>query len=101
MNLEQPGTEPKNSNFEPKKLQFSGSALKVEPEKVILEYFTLHPEGSYTDVAQAAGVSRSTIMRLLKELRHKGQVRHLGPKKGGRWEVLQPGPDPERDRNMT
>ena len=44
---------------------------------------------STTTIARKTGVSPRTIMRDLNELRTKGLVRHVGPAKGGYWEILK------------
>ena len=40
------------------------------------------------DVADFIGRALSTVERAAARLQSEGRLRHVGPKKGGRWEVL-------------
>ena len=40
-------------------------------------------------MAEAAGVSRRTIVNITNKLREEGAIRRVGPDKGGHWEVIE------------
>ena len=64
-----------------------------EPEKNtehrILEVLGSHPDMSYDDLARFTRKGRSTIMRHIARLKASGRLKRVGPKKGGRWEILE------------
>ena len=43
---------------------------------------------SSNQLSAALGKSQSAIERALKKLREQGLIRHVGPNKGGHWEIL-------------
>ena len=43
------------------------------------------PNTSVANVAVCLGVSRATVVRIVKVLREKGLLHHEGPKKNGTW----------------
>ena len=46
------------------------------------------PEMTLSEVAAAIGKSLRTVERVGSKLVKEGRLRHVGPKKGGHWEVL-------------
>ncbi|GHU93282.1 winged helix-turn-helix domain-containing protein [Candidatus Desulfovibrio trichonymphae] len=42
-----------------------------------------------TAMAESLGKSRSAILRAIRKLCEEGRLRHVGPKKGGHWEVTE------------
>jgi predicted HTH transcriptional regulator len=44
---------------------------------------------SSNQLSAALGKSQSAIERALKKLREQGLIRHVGPNKGGHWEILK------------
>ena len=46
-----------------------------------------HTRPTLADVAAAIGRALSTVERAAARLQADGRLRHVGPKKGGRWEV--------------
>lgn len=63
------------------------SAKASERRERLLSYFSQNPSSTAADAAVALGVTRSTISRDVANLREQGRLRHVGPTKGGRWEV--------------
>lgn len=51
----------------------------------MLKCFHKMPNTSVANVAVCLGVSRATVVRIVKVLREKGLLHHEGPKKNGTW----------------
>ena len=51
------------------------------------------PTASVRELADACGLSTDSALHHIKKLKQAGQLRRIGPDKGGHWEVLQPAPD--------
>ena len=47
------------------------------------------PNISYSMLAKMCDRNKDTIWRHVRALQEKGRVRHVGPKKGGSWEVVE------------
>lgn len=58
------------------------------PER-ILEQFRKNPKLTLVDVAEAIGKSTSSVERACAKLVQRGRITHVGPKKGGHWEILE------------
>jgi ATP-dependent DNA helicase RecG len=58
------------------------------PER-ILEQLRQNPRGALADVAKAIGKSTSAVERASARLVQHGRLKHIGPRKGGHWEVLK------------
>ena len=57
------------------------------PERILV-LLRGQPELTLSEVARAIGLAPSTVERAAARLQAEGRLRHVGPKKGGRWEVL-------------
>jgi ATP-dependent DNA helicase RecG len=55
---------------------------------VLLPLFESRPEASLSELASVLGMSLRTLERDAAKLVEAGKLRFVGPKKGGRWEVL-------------
>jgi Fic family protein len=55
----------------------------------ILSLLCQQPQLTLAEVAQAIGRSLRTVERAAATLQANGKLRYIGPKKGGRWEVMQ------------
>lgn len=66
--------------------------MRVEPRPrtpaQILQVLRMQPQLTLAEVARAIGRAPSTVERAAARLQEQGRLRHVGPKKGGRWEVL-------------
>jgi predicted HTH transcriptional regulator len=47
------------------------------------------PTMTVIELAETLEKSRSAILRAIKKLRDDGRLRHIGPAKGGRWEIRE------------
>ena len=54
----------------------------------LLELLRRNPEMTLAEVASAIGRSVRAVEMASAKLVKAGKLRHLGPQKGGRWEVL-------------
>ena len=46
-----------------------------------------NPEISTAEMAVHLGVTKRAVIKHTNRLQEAGKIRHLGPAKGGRWEV--------------
>lgn len=60
----------------------------VRTPEGILVILARQPTLTLAEVAHALGKSASAVERAARRLREQGRLRYVGPKKGGRWEVL-------------
>ncbi|MEN1929471.1 winged helix-turn-helix transcriptional regulator [Luteimonas sp. MJ250] len=56
--------------------------------EAILSTLRSQPELTLDEVAQAIGRSLRTVERAAAKLKAEDRLRYIGPKKGGRWDVL-------------
>ena len=63
-------------------------ALVRTPSR-ILAVLHRQPAATLHEVAAALGLSTSAVERAARRLQEEGRLRRVGPKKGGRWEVLR------------
>ena len=61
--------------------------LPETPER-ILTVLAAHRDWTLPHVSEAIGKSRSAVQRAVNKLVKAGRLRHVGPRKGGHWEVL-------------
>jgi ATP-dependent DNA helicase RecG len=55
----------------------------------LLSLIRAHPESSQKELAETVGLTRHGIKYHLNKLKSAGLIRHVGPTRGGRWEVLE------------
>ena len=58
-------------------------------EEKILVLLAKHPTMSAPELATAGGITLKGIEWNLAKLRREHRIRHVGPRKGGLWEVLR------------
>ena len=74
--------------------RYQESASKV-PEKMpekylkIIELITTKPGLPQEEIARELHEPLSTIRSRLRKLKKDGQLRHVGPDKGGHWEIIK------------
>jgi predicted HTH transcriptional regulator len=57
-------------------------------EESILSLLGKQPSLTERAMAVALEKSFSTVARTVRKLREEGRLRHVGPKKGGHWEIM-------------
>lgn len=62
---------------------------RVKTPVKILQLLQTHPEMTLAEVAETIGKSLSAVERASSKLVKEGLLRHVGPQKGGRWEVTK------------
>ena len=62
--------------------------LLNDKERQIVKLIKNKPNITQSVIAKALGYSRQTIHILMKRLAENGVIRHVGPDKGGHWEVI-------------
>lgn len=63
---------------------------RVKTPQAILAELTAEPTITLKQVAERIGESTSTVERAVAVLAKDGRLRFVGPRKSGRWEVLEP-----------
>lgn len=63
----------------------------METRQKIIALITRHPQMTLAEIAAAIGKSKSTVARASARLIQQGRIRHAGPAKAGRWEILASG----------
>lgn len=56
-------------------------------QEALLRYLSIHPWSTTAEMAEALGVSTSTVSRLIAELKEEGLLRRVGSRKQGEWIV--------------
>lgn len=62
--------------------------LQKNTQERLVQLLREQPQLSAPAIAAALGVGKDGVKYHLKQLKHAGQLRHVGPTKGGHWEVL-------------
>ena len=60
----------------------------ASPREKLLALLKAQPAINTKDLAQLSGATLYSVRHHLESLKAAGRVRHVGPSKGGRWEVL-------------
>jgi ATP-dependent DNA helicase RecG len=61
----------------------------VKTSAQILTLLREQPTLRLVDAAALLGKSHSAVARSAKKMREEGRLRHVGPKKGGHWEIME------------
>jgi ATP-dependent DNA helicase RecG len=69
-------------------VQTPGIRRAGTPER-ILAIVSAEPELSLAEVAERIGKSLRAVERAASKLTQSGKLKHVGPTKGGRWEVIE------------
>ena len=67
-----------------KRLEKSGK----KTVEAVWDLLKAHPNITLAGLAQALGITRSTIQKHIDHLKTAGRLRRVGPDKGGHWEAL-------------
>ena len=60
----------------------------TQKQQAILDYLKRHPDASIKDISiNIEEVTENGVKSIIKALRHKGLLKHVGPDKGGHWEM--------------
>ncbi len=59
----------------------------ASPREKLLALLQAQPEINMKDLAQLSGATLYSVRHHLESLKAAGRIRHVGPSKGGRWEV--------------
>lgn len=62
----------------------------TQPAQQLLILLRKQPNLTLAEAAQRIGRSTRTVERLASQLQAAGRLRHIGPNKGGHWEVMEP-----------
>ena len=85
----------KNDGFSTPEFRYDASGIqKNDPEtdqqkqeNVILELIKENPYIQRKELVRRLGIHESSVKRRLASLQEKGIIKHVGPNKGGYWEV--------------
>ena len=62
---------------------------RVKTPDVILQQLSANPNMTLAEVAKQIGKSVTTVERTVAKLKLQGRLAFIGPKKGGRWQVIE------------
>lgn len=71
-----------------RKTNESSVESSVEIDNPVLEQFRLNPEMTLHALAKTLGISLRATEKRVANLQNKKKLKHIGPKKGGYWQVL-------------
>ncbi len=57
-------------------------------KEVLLQLLRQQPESSVRALAETSGMSEASVRHHLRRLQAANRLRHVGPTKGGHWEVI-------------
>ena len=60
----------------------------ASPREKLLTLLKAQPDIHMNEMAQLSGTTLYSVRHHLESLKAAGRIRHVGPSKGGRWEVL-------------
>jgi len=69
----------------------TGRAPGEKPGEKILTLIAADPTISTNELAEPIGITSRGIEWQLRQLKQAGRLKRVGPKKGGRWEVIGDG----------
>lgn len=53
----------------------------------IIDMLIKHPTTSIIEMESMLNVGHTTIKKILTEMQSKNMIRHIGPNRGGHWEI--------------
>ena len=62
--------------------------MRVKTPDLILQQLSTNPNMTLAEVAKQIGKSVTTVERTVAKLKTQGRLAFIGPKKGGRWQVI-------------
>jgi ATP-dependent DNA helicase RecG len=71
-----------------RKAETSSEKTSGKPSGKILAALKLDGELTIPELADLIGVTERSIERNIRKLQEQGQLRRIGPAKGGHWEIL-------------
>ena len=77
-----------NLNFKASKNEAINEAIN-ENQKILLDILRNHPAITQKEIIERTLLSRSTVQRVIKELKEMGYLERIGSKKSGRWIVIE------------
>jgi predicted HTH transcriptional regulator len=86
--LQNAATDKTENKTTQKTTQKTASALSPKQQE-ILNYLSQNPFASRKELSEnISGISEDGVKYNLKGLQQKGVIKHIGPDKGGHWEVI-------------
>ena len=70
-------------------LQGSDIDTTQKTTQKIVEQMRSNPTISIEELAELCGLTRDGINYNIRNLKNKGIIKHIGPDKGGHWEVIE------------
>ena len=61
----------------------------VKTSVKIISLLQDNPSLTLSQLAEAIGVTKRSVERNIRKLQEDGQLKRIGPDKGGRWEVVK------------
>ena len=89
--IQETQVEINETRVEPQETRVEIKGTRVETARRILQVLRENPEMTLAEVATTIGKSVSAVERASAKLVEAGYLRRIGPRKGGRWEVVEDG----------
>jgi ATP-dependent DNA helicase RecG len=86
--LEIPGTTQKTPTKHPENTNQTPRKRLENTRAIILQVLRQQPASSVRALAGTLGLSEDSVRHHIRRLQADQQLRHIGPDKGGRWEVI-------------
>lgn len=79
-----------NARFSAKGTVVGGETAhsRKDIEELILTEMRGNPRVSVTQIGERVGLSRSTVLRAIKTMTERGELRRIGSPRNGQWEIL-------------
>jgi ATP-dependent DNA helicase RecG len=83
-----PITTPIAASTTPITTPIAASTTPITPRHQIMSLISENPDISQQELADTVGLTRDGIRYHLNKMKRAGEIRHVGPARGGRWEVV-------------
>ena len=77
-----------DSTAAPKSTQESTQETNKSTQEMILDEIRKHPFTTRQQLAKVIGITPDGIKKQLEKLRKANRIKHVGPTKGGHWEII-------------
>lgn len=82
------GLRPNTTQYDPETTRNLPETYQKKQENTILELIKENPYIQRKEMVSRLGIHESSVKRRLASLQEKGIIRHVGPNKGGYWELI-------------
>lgn len=80
-----------SANYDPQPSQPPKKKKRSEKHTIILNFITGHAECNIKDIVGGTTIPKSTVTRILAELKAEGSIEYVGSKKTGGYRIVEHG----------